>query len=726
MFRRDNRVLMMLPAFYELGLALCLVLPRTSAAASSALETGDSRNFERYFEAGTEAYLDNDWNSCVVNLEKASQTFDAVRRGQARCRTKCQNAVDKSGTDDTQTSSTEPLSPGAGGFDTLQTRNFYQKVVGIALCLMQCEKEVDDPDDKGPPGKERSHQIELDFAQKVPYDYMQLCYFKIGNNQKAASCAYTFLIHNPDHDVMRNNLKYYLDLPDVSFDRVEYLEARNYQKLYFEATKAYGQGNYGLVIEKMEESIKEYFVAEEECRALCEGSLPSSPRTSFVVSIAHHYTFTLRCKVNCPYELSLGHGDVQRDALPSYFHYLQFSYYRTGDVKKACEAVASFLYLRTNDTVMLENRLFYETLDEVGPEFFTPRNEVVEYAHRYQQENKFLSYIDKAFDFANENGNHIPKSVDDGLQHSNSSSSAKNNQQAVAHQWAADSGIHLTMNEVQLKGTKRFVVDNLSSKDECDQLVHLASEGATHGDGYNGKLSPHTEFETFEGLTVGRAVTLAHKGLIDPLEAQLFLNASEKARKYVEIYFNLTSTLYFAYTHLVCRTALNDKIESRNDLSHPVHADNCLLTKDGECLKQRPAYTWRDYSAILYLNDDFDGGEFIFAKSKDAIEATVKPTCGRMVGFSAGKENLHGVQAVVKGRRCALAMWYTLDARHLEKERTIAEQAIAQLVKNKIELQSVPNLSPPLNGHLPKPPKESAHVSPPPNLHHPSHSHVDF
>lgn len=201
-------------------------------------------------------------------------------------------------------------------------------------------------------------------------------------------------------------------------------------------------------------------------------------------------------------------------------------------------------------------------------------------------------------------------------------------------------------------------------------------------------MSPHTEFEMFEGLTVARAATLSQRGILDPIVAQLFLNISEKARHAVEMYFNLDTELFFAYTHLVCRTALPDSPDVRIDLSHPVHADNCVLTPNGECLKQQPAYTWRDYSSIVYLNDDFEGGEFIFAKDKDTVQASVKPKCGLMVAFSAGKENLHGVKAVKKGRRCALAMWYTLDPKHQERERDFAQKILNGLVEKRKLLRS--------------------------------------
>lgn len=49
------------------------------------------------------------------------------------------------------------------------------------------------------------------------------------------------------------------------------------------------------------------------------------------------------------------------------------------------------------------------------------------------------------------------------------------------------------------------------------------------------------------------------------------------------------------------------------------------------------------------------------------IQAEVRPQCGRVVAFGAGKENPHGVRAVTKGQRCAVALWFTLDPAHEEK-----------------------------------------------------------
>lgn len=42
-------------------------------------------------------------------------------------------------------------------------------------------------------------------------------------------------------------------------------------------------------------------------------------------------------------------------------------------------------------------------------------------------------------------------------------------------------------------------------------------------------------------------------------------------------------------------------------------------------------------------------------------QARVSPSCGRLVGFSSGPVNPHGVTAVTGGRRCALALWFTKE-----------------------------------------------------------------
>ena len=52
-------------------------------------------------------------------------------------------------------------------------------------------------------------------------------------------------------------------------------------------------------------------------------------------------------------------------------------------------------------------------------------------------------------------------------------------------------------------------------------------------------------------------------------------------------------------------------------------------------------------------------------------QAEVRPKCGRLVAFSSGEENPHGVRAVTHGRRCAVALWFTFDVTSKEKVNLI-------------------------------------------------------
>ena len=49
------------------------------------------------------------------------------------------------------------------------------------------------------------------------------------------------------------------------------------------------------------------------------------------------------------------------------------------------------------------------------------------------------------------------------------------------------------------------------------------------------------------------------EGTLSRDQAELYLDASEKVRHFLNDYLNLKYPLYYHYTHLVCRTALDGK-----------------------------------------------------------------------------------------------------------------------------------------------------------------------
>lgn len=83
----------------------------------------------------------------------------------------------------------------------------------------------------------------------------------------------------------------------------------------------------------------------------------------------------------------------------------------------------------------------------------------------------------------------------------------------------------------------------------------------------------------------------------------------------------------------------------------PCHTDNS--NPDGTA----HSTPWRDFSSIVYLNEDYEGGELYFT----AQDRVLKPRRGMLVAFSAGYHHEHGVLKVTRGRRITMPAFYTFD-----------------------------------------------------------------
>ena len=66
--------------------------------------------------------------------------------------------------------------------------------------------------------------------------------------------------------------------------------------------------------------------------------------------------------------------------------------------------------------------------------------------------------------------------------------------------------------------------------------------------------------------------------------------------------------------------------------------------------------TDRDLSIVFFLNDDFEGGDFIFPD----LKVRVRPEPGMMVCFPSNHNYMHGVEPVAKGKRYSIVTWATV------------------------------------------------------------------
>ena len=89
--------------------------------------------------------------------------------------------------------------------------------------------------------------------------------------------------------------------------------------------------------------------------------------------------------------------------------------------------------------------------------------------------------------------------------------------------------------------------------------------------------------------------------------------------------------------------------------SHIPHADN----ERKEHRRWLPNHTpQRDYTALIYLNNDFTGGELVFP-DRDVV---IIPKPGLFVGFPSNHEFVHAVPKVLSGKRYSLPVWFTMDS----------------------------------------------------------------
>uniref|UniRef100_A0A8C4S5Z1 procollagen-proline 3-dioxygenase n=1 Tax=Erpetoichthys calabaricus TaxID=27687 RepID=A0A8C4S5Z1_ERPCA len=683
-------------------LALPAIAPQQSA--EPPLEP-----YDQLYDRGVEAYYRGDWKSVILNIERALRNKGAIRRARAECRLSCAN----------QTQFGEPLPdfgvplPGQGPVHDLA---FFDKILRRADCLQNCES--------GKLGELSMHKVseetELEFQKRSPYNYLQVAYFKIDKLDKAVAAAHTFFVANPTHMEMKQNLEYYRMMAGVQEADFKDLEAKAHMEAFKEGVAFYTNDEFLEAIPHLEAAVEEYFSADQECRSLCEGAYDYDGynyleyNADLFQAITDHYTQVLNCKQSCAVELASRPGQEKHieDFLPGHFNYLQFAYYNSENYEKAIENAKTYLLFHPRDEVMNQNLAYYSAVlgEEIAANISARKNVEV-YIRQSLLEKELLFYAYDVFGITfvdpdtwtpeeimpqrlrekqkaeRETAARITEEIGNLMKEIETLVEEKNKDSSEMTKLIREGGsilfdnIVITNTSKTLNGSQRVVLDNVVTEDECRELHQLSNATALKGDGYRGKPSPHTPSESFQGVTVLKALKLAQEGKVPMKSAQMYFDISEKVRKVVESYFRLETPLYFSYTHLVCRSAIAEKQEGREDLSHPVHVDNCMLQSEAlECIKEPPAYTHRDYSAILYLNNEFEGGEFIFTElDAKTITAEVSPKCGRVVSFGAGKENPHGVKAVTKGQRCAVAIWFTLDPRHKEKERIQAEELLTML-----------------------------------------------
>ncbi|XP_063981064.1 cartilage-associated protein-like isoform X2 [Diachasmimorpha longicaudata] len=519
----------------------------------------ENMTLEGVYRAAVNTYLDEHWDECIIGFNHFLQRYKSFRNAVINCRKNCR----------VEASEASPIFA-----ENVEDLHFYEKKIRETLCLLNCHQDYRDI--AGPQALKRlSKDMETEILGLKPYEYLHICYYQKNRFQEAASALFTYMTVHPQHEMSAKNLRYYLTLKEVDENKVKNLEMSPFLKYYMKAVKAYEEKFYEDAVENFEKSLELYMKSEDECRLYCEGSFEQGWYPEFTSSIANHFTYCLKCKRLCSQLLNNFNGDYQKDLLPSHYNYLQFAYYKLGEIKSTCRAVESYLLFYPADETMLNNQEYYKKLPKVEDqqdEFFSPRPEAVKYVKRQEYELGILRYIADEFaaidarisDAKNSDAYNEKTKEHLSFPHEFTNESRAGNmsqQKGGSNYWRESQtgvirGIKVVASEKELKGKQRYLAEGLLRAQQCKSLIQLAEAAAVEGDGYAHNKSPHSKFERFEGLTVGRTALMVYLGLLEPVHLDLFLRATELARSHVEEYFDLPQSLYFTYTHLVCRSAL--------------------------------------------------------------------------------------------------------------------------------------------------------------------------
>lgn len=85
-----------------------------------------------------------------------------------------------------------------------------------------------------------------------------------------------------------------------------------------------------------------------------------------------------------------------------------------------------------------------------------------------------------------------------------------------------------------------------------------------------------------------------------------------------------------------------------------IDGESIWVTPRGEKIWKKS--TDRDISTVFFLNNNFEGGDFVFPD----LKIRVRPEPGMMVCFPSNHHYMHGVEPVTRGKRYSIVTWSTI------------------------------------------------------------------
>lgn len=327
--------------------------------------------YDFLYNNGVEAFYRGDYNNVVRYMEGALSSYAEVRQTKVLCWLMCQERHPF------DTYSLDLLF-----FDVvLQRTSCLNKCIGVKIGTQSMHRVSED--------------VIQDFHRRIPYNYLQLAYQKLKQMDQAAGAAHTYFQANPEHVEMGQNLEQYKDMEGVQEDHFVDREARPHQRAFSAGVMLYDKGDFEKAIMLFEEALSDYYKADIECHALCQGPQRFEEhdhifyRYSLHELISDHFTQVLHCEHECVRDLATRPGRLSpmENYLPLHYDYLQFAYFQVGRLEQALKCALSYLLFHPREEFMTENVAYYR--EALGSDT-KPCKKAVWYSMRHKQELELL------------------------------------------------------------------------------------------------------------------------------------------------------------------------------------------------------------------------------------------------------------------------------------------------------------------------------------------------
>ena len=179
--------------------------------------------------------------------------------------------------------------------------------------------------------------------------------------------------------------------------------------------------------------------------------------------------------------------------------------------------------------------------------------------------------------------------------------------------------------------SKILIAENVLSLQECTLLIALYDRHSELSGSRDANCRPLLDYYTLRD--------------VDTASASRVYDVSLRCKEEIELHFS-TPELFVESFFVACLLSGD---------SHIPHADN----ERREHGRWVPNHTpQRHYTGLVYVNDDFTGGELVFP-GRDLV---ITPKPGLLVGFPSNHKFVHAVPKVLSGKRYSLPIWFSVNS----------------------------------------------------------------